>query len=70
LAFFALIKPSSKDVNSSSNLLEKLMCVLCYLALVVGLNKGIITYETTNGIFATRKHLEITHQEMWAEWSE
>jgi len=66
-----LIKPYSIGVNSSSNLLEELMRVFCYhVARVARLKKGIITYKTTNGIFTTWKHLEITHQEMWAKWIE
>jgi hypothetical protein len=57
---------SSSKVSSSSNHCEQLKCVLCYpLNLNVGLRRGIVTYRTTNEIFALWKCLETNHWEVW-----
>lgn len=34
----------------------------------VGCKKDIISYKTTTGIFAFRKHIEVV-QQMWNEWT-
>jgi hypothetical protein len=36
--------------------------------MIVGCKKYIISYKTTNGIFAFQKHIESVHQQMWNEW--
>jgi hypothetical protein len=37
------------------------------LAVIVGCKKDIISYKTTNGIFAFQKHIEGVHQQVWNE---
>ncbi len=60
---------SSSKVISTSNQLKDLRCLFCGpIAPSVGPRKGIITYKTTNGIFALQKHLELLHQQLWNEW--
>ncbi len=36
--------------------------------MIIGCKKDIISYKTTNGIFAFRKHIEGVHQQVWNEW--
>jgi len=72
-AFFQLISSFSTLKVSFSALqwLEQLKCVICYpLALIIGIQRSIINYRTTNGIFALKKHLETNHQQVWKEWIE
>jgi hypothetical protein len=38
------------------------------LAVIIRCKKDIISYKTTNGIFAFQKHIEGVHQQMWNEW--